>query len=179
MINALWKTSVAAAIACGLIAIVPIVHASPSPRAVVEMGGISVVLVAADSKIHAYVDDIVSNAPIDDATLALELRNNDASLNLQQVSPGLFVAPFIPAGRDRLLVALSRAGTERSEAVAELVQQDASVALPIDGHAASGHSRLAWLMAGVVMLTALGAIVLGARRSPAIRSWRAAHPEVG
>ena len=81
--------------------------AKPSPRTAVEIGGASVVLVAANDKIYAFIDRLEDNAPVADAALSVDLADG-SSLKLTRVSDGLFVAPFNRAGhmQDAFMVSL-------------------------------------------------------------------------
>jgi hypothetical protein len=81
--------------------------ARPSPRTAVEIGGASVVLVAANDKIYAFIDRLEDNAPVSDAALSVDLADG-SSLKLTRVSDGLFVAPFSRAGhmQDAFMVSL-------------------------------------------------------------------------
>lgn len=69
----------------------------PSPRGAVEIGGTSVVLVAANNKIYAFIDRLEDNAPVSDAALSIDLANG-SGLKLLHVSGGQFVAAFSHAG---------------------------------------------------------------------------------
>jgi hypothetical protein len=69
----------------------------PPPRTVVEIGGTSVVLVAANDKIYAFVDRLEDNAPVTNAALSVVLADG-SRLELSRVSGGQFVAPFRRSG---------------------------------------------------------------------------------
>jgi hypothetical protein len=81
--------------------------ARPSPRTAVEIGGASVVLVAANDRIYAFVDRLEDNAPETDAVLAVSLADG-TSLKPKRVADGMYVAPFTHAGhmQDAFLVSL-------------------------------------------------------------------------
>ncbi len=96
----------------------------PSPRTAVEIGAASVVLVAANDKIYAFVDRLEDNAPVADSALSVDLADG-TRLKLTRVSDGLFVAPFSRNGRmqDAFLVSLvSQDGT--GDATAEIAYGD-------------------------------------------------------
>lgn len=78
-----------------------------SPRTAVEIGGASVVLVAANEKIYAFIDRLEDNAPVTDAALSVDLADG-SSLKLSRVADGLFVAPFSRSGhtQDAFMVSL-------------------------------------------------------------------------
>jgi hypothetical protein len=137
-----------------------------SPRVTVEIDGMSVVLVAAGQRIDAYVDQIADNAPVPDAELELELRGSGTRLQLQQAAPGLFVAPFVPTGRDVFLVTLRRLGAT-GQAVAELPPEVAPAAAAAEAPPVAWSGHLPWLLVG---LSALTAVLIGAFR-PALRAW--------
>jgi hypothetical protein len=80
----------------------------PSPRTVMTIGGASVVLVAANGRLHAFVDGLEDNAPLAAAELAIEMPDG-RDLALKRVADGQFVAPFDHAGhlKDAFRVSLS------------------------------------------------------------------------
>ncbi len=89
------------------------VTTGPSPRTAVAIGGASVVMVAANDRIYAFVDRLEDNAPVTDAMLSVDLADGPI-LKLSRVSNGLFVAPFNHAGHlhDAFMVSLvSQDGT--------------------------------------------------------------------
>lgn len=101
--------------------------AKPSPRTAVEIGGASVVLVAANDKIYAFIDRLEDNAPVSDAALSVDLADG-SSLKLSRVADGLFVAPFNRVGhvQDAFMVSLVSAdGT--GDGAAEIGYEDVIV----------------------------------------------------
>ena len=63
------------------------VTVGPSPRTTIEIGGASVVLVAANDQIYAFVDRLEDNAPIIDFILSIDLADGPI-LKLARVSRG-------------------------------------------------------------------------------------------
>lgn len=121
-----------------------------APRAAVTIGEFSVVLIAADGRIQAFVDRIADNAPADDVVLGLRPRGGGA-LRFAQAAPGLFVAPFAHAGRirDSFVVTLAPAAAAAREApdsaVAELVY-GAALAAPPPAPGGWPVQALLWLL---------------------------------
>lgn len=167
---------------CGFVAIAVIAAAAwpataradavaPSPRAAVEIGGASVVLVAARDKIYALVDRLDDNAPVAEFALSVDLADG-SSLKLSRVSDGLFVAPFTRAGRvqDSFMISLvSPFGS--GNGAAEIVYDAAPVREAPTGHFDLRSSAIA-LVGGPV-----GALMGGPfLRSLAARHTAIAHP---
>lgn len=98
-----------------------------APRAVVTIGGVSVVLIAANDRLYAFLDRISDNAPAADARLTVSpaAAAAAAKLDMRRATSGLFVAPFVRTGhlRDAFTVSVrSAAGT--GQQTAELVYND-------------------------------------------------------
>ena len=79
----------------------------PAPRTAVEIDGASVVLIAANNQLYAFVDRIDDNAPVADAELTVDLADG-TSLALTKAAGGMFVAPFNRTGHmhDAFMVSL-------------------------------------------------------------------------
>ncbi len=140
--------------------------ARPSPRSVVEIGGASVVLVAANDRIFAFVDRLEDNAPVDNAALSLALVDG-AGLKLAQLSPqrvaeGLFVAPFSHAGhhQDAFLVSLaSPAGS--GDATAYIAYgSEAAQDIPPAGTELGGRAAIALVAGAIGAAVAASAMLL-------------------
>lgn len=139
--------------------------AQPSPRTAVEIGGASVVLVAANDKIYAFVDRLEDNAPLANSALSVDLADG-TRLKLTRVSDGLFVAPFNRNGRmqDAFLVSLvSQDGT--GDATAEIAYGDVQppeappafrLDLRTDGAIALVSGAIGAALTASVMLLTLG-----------------------
>jgi hypothetical protein len=128
--------------------------AKAAPRSVVKIGGLSVVLIAANDHLYAFIDRLSDNAPADDARLTVSpaAATAAAKLDMKQATAGLFVAPFNRSGhlRDAFTVAVaSESGT--GQETAELVYDD--VPKPVE-RATSGLEAFIALVAG-----ALGAAI--------------------
>jgi hypothetical protein len=97
-----------------------------APRSVVKIGGVSVVLIAANDRLYAFIDRLSDNAPAEDADLTVgPAAAAAAKLDMKRATAGLFVAPFNRAGhlRDTFTVSVrSAAGT--GQETAELVYDD-------------------------------------------------------
>ncbi len=97
------------------------------PRTSVEIGGVSVVLVAAIGKLYAFVDRLDDNAPVVGARLAVSLANG-VSLKLSRLADGLFVAPFNRIGHTLDFFLISLASPDGSgDMPAEIGYDDAPV----------------------------------------------------
>lgn len=49
---------------------------SPAPRTVVTIGGVSVVLVVANDRVHVFLDRLADNSPVVEAGLSIKLADN-------------------------------------------------------------------------------------------------------
>jgi hypothetical protein len=99
-----------------------------APRSVVKIDGVSVVLIAANDHLYAFIDRLSDNAPASDADLTVSpAAAPTATLDMKRATGGLFVAPFNRAGhlRDAFIVSVrSAAGT--GQETAEFVYDDLS-----------------------------------------------------
>jgi hypothetical protein len=125
-----------------------------APRSVVKIGGVSVVLIAANDRLYAFVDRISDNAPASDARLTVSpaAAAPTAKLDMKRATAGLFVAPFNRTGhlRDAFTVSV-RSASGTGQETAELVYDD----LPKQAQkATSGLEAFIALVAG-----ALGAAI--------------------
>ncbi len=133
----------------------------PAPRTAIEIGGVSVVLVSANDKLHVFIDRLSDNAPADDAGLSIMLADG-TDLLLSRAAGGFFVGPFNRAGRmrDAFMVAVkSASGT--GEMGAEIAYDD----LPDDAVAAPAHD-----IKGKIGI-ALVAAALGAAGATMVLRW--------
>jgi hypothetical protein len=100
-----------------------------APRSVIKIGGVSVVLIATNDRLYAFVDRLSDNAPASDARVTVSrAAASAAKLDMKRATGGLFVAPFDRTGhlRDSFTVAVrSAAGT--GQETAELVYSDVPV----------------------------------------------------
>lgn len=98
---------------------------SRSPRVTVTMGAATVVLVATNDRLYAFVDRIDGNEPIPGASLTVQRAGKRTALPLTEQAPGLFIGPFkrSPQGKDVFTLTLaSPAG--QGEQTATLVYDD-------------------------------------------------------
>lgn len=145
-----------------------------SPRAVVEIGGASVVLVAANDRLYAFVDRLDDNAPVGEAVLSVGLAEASgadlAGLALRRVGDGLFVAPFSHAGRGRDAFNVSLASPAGSgDARAEIVYGIEAAPAPPPASGEVRGKALVALAAGAAGAALASAALLLMRR-------RRAHP---
>jgi len=82
-----------------------------APRATLEIGGVSLVLIAANAKLHVFVDRLEDNAPAAGVRLAVTTAEGRA-VGLTEVSGGLFVGPFETNERKRDSFLVSVAGPD-------------------------------------------------------------------
>ena len=96
----------------------------PAPRTAIQIGDASIVLIAANDHLYAFVDRVADNAPVRNAELGIDLAGG-ASLEVSRASDGLFVAPFNRAGHmhDAFMVSL-RSSDATGEAQAEIAYDD-------------------------------------------------------
>jgi hypothetical protein len=95
-----------------------------APRSVIEIGQVSVVLIAAKERLFAFIDRLEDNLPEAQAELALTTGDGTA-LALNEAATGLFTAPFKHDGHgyDTFLVALKSADGTGS-ATAKIVYEE-------------------------------------------------------
>jgi hypothetical protein len=130
-----WARGAAAAamIAAGLIGASPQAAqaedadsgAKAAPRATVQIGDASIVLIAANDHLYAFVDRVDDNAPVADAVLSVASAGG-AAIDISRVGDGLFAAPFDRTGRshDTFKVSL-RSAVATGDASAEMAYDDA------------------------------------------------------
>jgi hypothetical protein len=96
----------------------------PAPRTAIQIGGASIVLIAANDHLYAFVDRTDDNAPVNDAELDIDTADG-TSLEVGKASEGLFVAPFNRAGHmhDAFMVSL-RSPEGTGDAPAEIAYDD-------------------------------------------------------
>ena len=113
--------------------------AKPAPRTTVQIGEASIVLIAANDHLYAFVDRVDDNAPVADAVLSVASASG-AAIELSRVGDGLFAAPFNRAGHlhDAFMVSLQSA-VATGHAPAEIAYDDAphAVAAPSAWHGAN------------------------------------------
>lgn len=105
----------------------------PAPRTTLQIGGASIVLIAANDHLYAFVDRVEDNAPVRDAELGIDSADGTA-LTISRASEGLFVAPFNRAGHmhDAFMVSL-RSPEATGDAPAEIAYDDLPAAESGDG----------------------------------------------
>lgn len=82
-----------------------------APRAVLQIGGVSLVLITANGKLHVFVDRLEDNAPAAHVRLAVTTVEGRA-VGLTEASTGLFVGPFDSGTRKRDAFLVSVAGPD-------------------------------------------------------------------
>ena len=133
------RTSAAIVVACCLTVVLPITaranedSAKPAPRAAIQIGDASIVLIAANSQLFAFVDRTEDNAPLPGAAINIDLPDG-TSLPMVQATEGLFAAPFNRAGRmhDAFMVSL-RSPEATGNAPAEIAYDDVPDHAPAGG----------------------------------------------
>jgi hypothetical protein len=128
-----------AAVACGLTLCLPAVAwaddeaPKPAPRTTLQIGGVSIVLIAASDHLYAFVDRTEDNAPVRKAELGIDTADG-TSLDVKQASEGLYVAPFNRAGHihDAFMVSLESAEAT-GDAKAEIAYDDLPGTAGTDG----------------------------------------------
>jgi hypothetical protein len=158
--------SMACLLACALAGITPR-HAraddaeavKPAPRTAIAIGGASVVLVAANGNLYAFVDRIADNAPVPDAELAINAAGG-GTIKPTRAMDGLFVAPFDRAGHmhDAFMVTL-RSAVASGDAPAEIAYDDLPDAGPAEDAARFGP-RLAIALASASIGAIASALVM-------------------
>jgi hypothetical protein len=134
--------------------------AAAAPRAAVEIEGFSVVLIAANNRLYAYIDRLDDNKPADDAQVAVLLAGQDP-LSLTKAASGLYVAPFERGNLKRAGFAVSlEAGEAKGYATTEIVFSDGS---PAAAPADSGNRLLTTGIALAAALIGAAATLLAVR----------------
>lgn len=103
----------------------------PAPRTAVTIGGASVVLVAANDKLYAFVDRLDDNAPVADAELDIDTADGGsiamhrAPMTMNRATAGMFVGDLKRAGhmQDAFMVTLRSSAGEGQEP-AEIIYND-------------------------------------------------------
>ena len=149
------------------------ISAKPAPRTAIQIGDASVVLVAANDHLYAFVDCIDDNAPVADAELGV-VSADGTTLEMHRATAGLFAAQFNRTGHmhDAFMVSL-RSAVGTGEAPAQLAYDDLPDASG-KSTATSFTTKLAIALASGGV-GAIGALLLmlwvrGERRRAAARS---------
>lgn len=103
----------------------------PAPRTAITIGGASVVLVAANDKLYAFVDRIEDNSPLEDGELSIDTAEGGsiamrrAPITMNKATAGLFVGPLDRRGhmQDAFMVSL-RSSEGSGEEPAEIIYND-------------------------------------------------------
>lgn len=145
-------------------------RAKASPRTTADIGGASVVLVAANDRLYAFVDRIEGNAPVGDARLGIGLADG-SSLKLATVSEGMFTAPYNHGNRVRETFVVTLASADGSgEARPEITYDDVVVAEAPP--ALPGSAGLKLNVTFLQMLLVLGAALAVTVLAVARARWR-------
>lgn len=113
----------------------------PAPRVSLTVGGVSVVLIAANRQLYAFLDRTADNAPVAGGRVGVKAGRTE--LPLAESSPGVYVGgPFAPtAARVALTVSIdTAAGSGR--AAAELVMAPA----PAQSGGGGALRLLGWIL---------------------------------
>jgi hypothetical protein len=144
----------------------------PAPRTAIEIGGASVVLVAANGHLYAFVDRIEDNAPVAASELSVADADGTA-IDMRPADTGLFAAPFDRTGhmRDAFMVSL-RSSVASGEAQAEIAYDDVPDAPSVPATPYATKLTIALVSGGI---GAVGAVlfmlrVQGGRKRAAARS---------
>lgn len=156
-----------------------------TPRTAITIGGASVVLVATEDKLYAFVDRLEDNAPVEDADLTIDTADGSsvelrrAPVTMNKATAGLFVGDFDRGGRtqDAFMVTL-RSSVGDGRAPAEITYADSTGAI-----APAPQQTLASRLAIVVVSGSIGAVgavmvmlwLRSGRRRVAARSPGRAH----
>lgn len=128
---------------------------APAARASGEFGPLSVVLIASNGRLLAFVDRVADNAPAVDATLTLR-PDAEAALPLARLGPGLFAADW-PARAAPTRMRLRVAAGPETATEAELAlpgQPEAEPAAPPPAPGGLGWKLPALAAAGLALLLA-------------------------
>lgn len=152
-----------------LVAPVRAEEADPAaPRAMLEIGGVSVVLIVANGKLHAFADRLEDNAPSIATTLGITMADGKP-VSMTRVSDGLFVAPFDPGSRKRDSLLVSVSGSDGAgDAMAEVVYGARGEVTADAGDGLRGKVLIA-IVAGLIGLL-LGSVIMrrrGTSQAPA------------
>lgn len=129
-----------------------------SPRVAVSVGPVSVVLIAANRQLYAFLDRLGDNAPVPGGRVTVKGPKID--LTLTETAPGLYRGgPFVPAvGHTPLTVAVESA-LGAGQMAAELV-----VTPPPQPAGGEGRWRSLWYALGAVALAGAGGLAWRGRR---------------
>ncbi len=129
-----------------------------SPRTTVSVGGVSVVLIAANKQLYAFLDQLSDNAPVPGGRV--RVKGPKLELTLVETAPGLYRAgPFLPAvGHTPLTVSVESALGSGQTAV-ELVVAPATPAVTVEG-----RLRPLWYAVGLAAMGGLGLLAWRGRR---------------
>lgn len=102
-----------------------------APRTTIDIGGVSVVLIASEGKLFAFLDRVEDNAPVKDGQLTVTTADGK-TIAFAPAASGLFVAPFDPGNRtrDSFIVSVTSADGA-GDATAEIVYQTANSEPPV------------------------------------------------
>jgi hypothetical protein len=102
-----------------------------APRTTMDIGGVSVVLIASEGKLFAFLDRLEDNAPVKNGQLTVTTADGKA-IAFAPAASGLFVAPFDPGtrARDSFVVSVTSADGA-GDATAEIVYKAANAELPV------------------------------------------------
>ncbi len=132
-----------------------------APRTAVEIGGLSMVLIAANGKLHVFVDRLEDNAPAAQVRLAVTTAEGRA-VGLTEASTGLFVGPFDTRERKRDSFLVSVAGPDGTgDAMTEIAYGAADKAMADAGDGLRDKVLIA-IVAGLIGLV-LGTMLVRRR----------------
>jgi hypothetical protein len=95
-----------------------------SPRAAVKIEGVSVILISANDKLHAFIDRIEDNQPDESAEIVVTPEGGEP-LNMSVEGKGWFVAPFERGSLKKASFQVSiQSENGRGQANAEIVYDD-------------------------------------------------------
>lgn len=156
----------------------------PAPRTAITIGGASVVLVAANDKLYAFVDRIEDNAPVEDAQLSIDtaeggsIEMHRAPITLNRATAGLFVGPLNRKGhmQDAFMVSLQSSAGSGDEP-AEIIYNDAPDAAAAAAAVSPASKIAVAVVSGGIGVIATVLVMLwlrGARRRVSVGTAQAA-----
>ncbi|PWC36001.1 hypothetical protein [Azospirillum sp. TSO35-2] len=122
-----------------------------SPRVMVPIGGVQVVLVSSGDQLYAFVDRVDGNEPVEGASLTVSRVGTRAPVALKEEAPGFFVGPLKRGGSAQDTFTVSLTSTDGSgEQTAKLLYDDAPAAAGSGGGRSFGRLLSIALVSGAI-----------------------------
>lgn len=143
---------------------------APAPRTAITIGGASVVLIAADDKLYAFVDRLDNNAPVEDADLKVAtadggaVKMTNAAIPMNKATGGMFVGPLERKGhmQDTFMVTL-HSTVANGQAPAEITYTDAISNAPSGSNEGRTSQLALVLVSGAIGAVGAGMLMLWLR----------------